>query len=84
MTTTNLRCDLCRKLTTDEGKLLEPLHGFCVSLGYSMGGWGSRQNFTPEKSYVICSTCFAKVKEKSLALAHTIAGLSGNYTVSKE
>lgn len=81
MKTTNHRCDFCRKLTTEEGVKKEALHGYTYQLGYSIGGWGSRRDFIPPQSAEICSQCFAKVKEKSEALACTINGLKGNYTI---
>ena len=84
MRTENLHCDLCRKTTTDAGKKLEPLHAICLSLGYSLGGWGSRRNWTPERNYEVCGDCFRKVQEKAQSLAQTIAGLSGNYTISTD
>ena len=81
MTTTNERCDFCRKLTTEEGVMKEALHGYTFQLGYSMGGWGGRRDFIAPQSAVICSECFAKVKEKSEALARTIDGLRGDYRI---
>jgi hypothetical protein len=73
MKTTNLYCDFCKKITTQEDKKLEPLHGFRVELGYSRGGWGSRQDFVRPQSAEICSECFGKVEVKAREMEATIA-----------
>ena len=64
MRTENIYCDYCHKKTTNEGKLKEPLNGFIIEVGYSIGGWGSRSDLVPKQTVEICNDCFGKVKQK--------------------
>lgn len=77
MQTTNYYCDYCKKMTTSEGTRKERLNGFCIEIGYSDGGWGSRQNIITPQSVEICDDCYAKVKDKANELKETIKLLRG-------
>lgn len=61
-------CDFC----DNEFKNKLDKNGFCIELGYSLGGWGSRKDFTNEGVYEICTNCFKKVKEKAQDIDKTI------------
>lgn len=51
-------CDLCEAPIVGPG-MARSMHGVCVMLGYSVGGWGSRKNFV-EWSGEVCDVCFAE------------------------
>lgn len=66
-------CDFCDKLLKDSnGVQVATKHGFTGTLGYSIGGWGSRQNFLKVESVEICDECFQPVKKASEKLANII------------
>lgn len=75
MRTENIYCDYCGKLTTSENFLKEKLNGFCIEIGYSKGGWGSRTDFVPKQSVEICDECFGKVGIKSNEFLNLIRSL---------
>lgn len=62
-------CDWC-------GKVLEGIrgdrHGMLVTLGFSKGGWGSREDFI-NQSKEVCSECFAIYTEMAAAFKHALA-----------
>jgi len=77
MQTTNYYCDYCKKKITSEGVWTARLNGFCITLGYSDDGWGSRQDMIMPQSVDLCDDCFSKVKEKAQELVDTIKLLRG-------
>lgn len=62
-------CDLCEK-EFDNDK-----NGFCIEIGYSIGGWGRRQDFTPKRSIEVCNTCLRAIKKKVDELDEAIRSL---------
>lgn len=57
-TTTNVRCDFCKKITTSEDRKMENVNGFTAEIGYSTGGWGRRKDLVPAMTVEICDDCF--------------------------
>lgn len=51
-------CDLCQRPLSGPN-ISRRMHGTCITLGYSLGGWGSRQNHV-EWSGEICEICYAE------------------------
>lgn len=62
-------CDLCKKEFENDK------HGFCLEIGYSKGGWGHRQDFTPKMNIEVCNSCFEVLKQKAMQLDETIKRL---------
>lgn len=62
-------CDLCEKEFENDK------NGFCLEIGYSKGGWGIRQDFTPKRTMEVCNNCFKELKEKAMQLDETIRRL---------
>ena len=62
-------CDLCTKEFNNDK------NGFCVELGYSLGGWGRRSDFTHKRTMEICNTCFSEVKEQAMLFDKTLKKL---------
>lgn len=60
-------CPICEKLLSiGDGwgeKRIEPVHGFCIEVGFSAGGWGSRQDIIRRFSEEICHECFVEVSK---------------------
>lgn len=60
-------CPICEEpisITNRNGKVekrYKPASGIVVMLGYSHGGWGSRENWI-DYSNVICADCFATLE----------------------
>jgi hypothetical protein len=53
-------CDLCKKEFNNDK------NGFCIEIGYSKGGWGSRQDFIPKRAMDVCTNCFKQLEEKAI------------------
>lgn len=62
-------CDLCEKEFENDK------NGFCLEIGYSKGGWGSRQDFTPKRSMEVCDICFKELEQKAMQIDETIRRL---------
>lgn len=58
MKTEIILCDLCQKPLKGL-RISRQMHGACLTIGYSIGGWGSRKNHV-EWSGEICETCYAE------------------------
>lgn len=63
MKTENVYCDYCKKKTTDSGKLIHRINGFTATLGYSIGGWGTRRDFIKDHTVEICDDCFSEIEK---------------------
>lgn len=78
-----IRCPICEVVVgTKEGareERFEPVHGICWSgMGYSLGGWGSRQDFGRDFTGEVCSHCFTNLKTNIDALMATVSALKGS------
>ena len=62
-------CDLCEK------EFNHNKNGFCIEIGFSKGGWGSRQDFTPKRTMEVFTTCFKKLEEKAMQMDELIREL---------
>jgi hypothetical protein len=65
-------CDYCHRVVETNGKKIYNHNGFCLEIGYSLGGWGSRRDFIPKQSLILCEDCFVDVKAKVEELNQTI------------
>lgn len=53
-------CDMCGcEITPESGN-----NGFCIDSGYSLGGWGYREDFIKISYDNVCNECFAKIKNE--------------------
>lgn len=71
------RCPVCNKITSFEknGKTekIETVHGICWGrIGYSIGGWGKRNDFIGDFSGEVCDECFTALKMKINELKEVI------------
>ncbi len=55
-------CDICEK------EFKEDKNGFCVEVGYSIGGWGRRADFISNRQMEVCDSCLEKLKPKVMEL----------------
>lgn len=53
-------CDVCRVRLTEDGTDIRPKMGLVVTVGYSVGGFGHRQNLV-NFSGEVCEECFAAI-----------------------
>ena len=68
-------CDFCEKqlLLVEPrryswGRPIREGNAVCITLGYSVGGWGMRENVVPKfSSEDICEECFSSYKIKAKA-----------------
>ncbi len=72
-----IRCDICGKIVDLENgsrkQKIETVNGMCWDeFGYSIGGWGRRQNFTQKFEGEVCNECFYTLKSKIDELIETI------------
>lgn len=72
---TNKYCDFCKKVLVEHDKKVDNENGFSATVGYSVGGWGSRKDFVPQLNVEICDSCFSSVSVASKELARTIKSL---------
>jgi hypothetical protein len=64
-----IRCEICSKITALEKngitEIIEQVHGICWDkIGYSICGWGQRNNFIHSFSGEVCNDCFTALKTK--------------------
>lgn len=85
MKETIIRCPVCNKVVAIEGptkkEKIEPVNGICWSdIGFSKGGWGSRENFIQSFSREVCISCFDQLSEKIVDLRNVYSSLkNSNY-----
>lgn len=78
-----IRCPICSKIValSKNGMVqkLEEYHGICWGkIGYSIGGWGQRNDFMGEFSGEVCGECFAVLKTKINELNEAIQQRKGS------
>lgn len=51
------KCDICEAILSIGGEKIKKKNGVTWTFGYSVGGWGSREN-KPSFSGEVCDECF--------------------------
>ena len=76
MKTEIIHCDLCGKVVVAD-QINRPKYGVTLTLGYSKGGWGRREdsvNWTGE----VCEACFDEYQVIARAIAHWLTKRNGS------
>jgi hypothetical protein len=70
------KCPICGQIICiqADGKKqqLRPVNGLFYELGYSIGGWGRRQDFLPKFADEICDDCFQEIAPKITEFAEFV------------
>jgi len=70
-------CDICHTTVECDNQSVKNINGACIVLGYSIGGWGYRQNFV-DFSGEICEMCYFEYEKISNAIKFWLEKRSGS------
>jgi hypothetical protein len=75
MTTQITHCDLCEKVVAGP-RIKRTVNGMAITCGFSIGGWGRRENYVAFSGEV-CEECFREYKKIAGAIAAWLSQRDG-------